>query len=81
MTFDEEKIADSFEFAVEEGDIATFPSDVIILKYAQYFYGADRQVAEILGKRGISKDSLRPLPNKYCYVESTGLLAADLRCF
>jgi hypothetical protein len=66
----------SFEFAIEEADIVTFSSDVIALKYAQDFYGADLDVSSILNKEGVDQDSLRPLPNQYCYVESTDSIKA-----
>lgn len=66
----------SFEFAIEEGDIAAFSSDVIALKYAQYFYGADFKISKILEKERLSIDSLRPLPNQYCYIETAGSIKA-----
>jgi hypothetical protein len=45
-------------------------TNVIALKYAQEFYGADMKISNILEEEGTSIDSLRPLPNKYCYVET-----------
>jgi len=37
-------------FAVQVGDVTTFEADVIVLRFVQSLYGADRAVAEALGK-------------------------------
>lgn len=82
-SIDNDKTAkpNSFEFAIEAGDIATFSSDVIVLKYAQDFYGADRQVAMQLEQEGISKKSLTPLPKEYRLVETTGSIKSQFVLF
>ena len=36
------------EFAVQEGDVTTVPSDLLLLKHAENFYGADEAVAMCL---------------------------------
>jgi hypothetical protein len=74
-------ITNSFEFAIEHNDIADFSSDVIALKYAQYFYGADLKISSILENEGISIDSLCPSPNEYRYVETTGSIKARFVLF
>ena len=40
--------ASQIEFAIEVGDVVTFSADVLVLKFAEYLYGADRAVAEVL---------------------------------
>ena len=74
------KDVSEFEFAIEEGDITASCSDVIARLYAQHFYGDD-MVVKILEEEGITIDSLRPLPDKYCYVETAGLIKARFVLF
>jgi len=50
----------TIEFTIEYGDISSFEADVVALKYAQNFYGADRFVANILNKAGISYSDIEP---------------------
>lgn len=75
------KTVSGFEFAIEEGDIAAFCSDVIVLKYAQHFYGVNMKISKILEEEGIPIDSLCPLPNKYCYGETAGSIKARFVLF
>src|SRR5438105_4011562 len=41
------------------GDILSIKADVVALKYAQAFYGADAAVASRLAKTGMDQDELR----------------------
>lgn len=75
------KIPLDFEFAIEVGDILAFDSDVIVLKYAQHFYGADRKVANLLEQRGISRESLSPPPNEYRIVNSVDSINSQFAVF
>jgi len=34
------------QFCIEVGNVLSFPADVLALKYAQHFYGADKVVAQ-----------------------------------
>ena len=45
---EEERLPESIEVAVEVGDVLRFRCDVLVLKYAQEFYGADRAVSNAL---------------------------------
>src|SRR4051812_11222155 len=47
------------EFVIEEGDITKFEADVVALKYAQYFFGADRTVAKLLETVGVEPSILQ----------------------
>lgn len=50
----------TIEFTIEHDDISSFEADVVALKYAQYFYGADRFIANILRNAGISYSDIAP---------------------
>ncbi len=58
------------EISVEYGDITTFDADVVALKYAQNFYGADFDVAKALSKRGVSTEELRPAQGDYRFLQA-----------
>ena len=53
----------SVEFSVELGDVTKIASDLLILKYAQNFYGADGDVADILAENAESVPSPICNPN------------------
>ena len=65
-----------FEISVEHGDILTTAADVVVLKHAQAFYGADRAVAEVLIDGGADSDDLAPGSGDYIYLTTGGRLAA-----
>jgi len=58
-------MSQTLEFSIEHGDILSFPADVVALKYAQDFYGADWLAAQALGEKGISHNELRPPVGEY----------------
>lgn len=58
------------EYSIQYGDITTFDADVLALKYAQAFYGADRAIALQLATIGISVASLQPKIDDYRYLET-----------
>src|SRR4051812_80425 len=65
------------EFRLQQGDALRVPSDVLLLKYARSFYGADGAVANVLVDRGICEQShLRPAEWKGALVESRGVVAS-----
>src|SRR4051794_16216620 len=67
----------SVAYCVEHGDVTAIRSDLLILKYAQNFYGADGTVAEILEQRGIcSLLELQPAPGQVVTVPTHGVIAA-----
>lgn len=64
------------EFAVQEGDVAAVASDLLLLKYAQSFYGADAAVATLLvSSRVSSYEEISPAPGEFAVVETRGALA------
>jgi hypothetical protein len=64
------------ELTIETGDVRTFPADVLALKYARGFHGADWAVATQLEQGGIRLDDLRPRFGSYRFVNTRGLVAA-----
>src|SRR5689334_14535120 len=64
------------DYAIEVGDVAQVRSDLLVLKYAQGFYGADDFVSSLLAERGVcAKADLRPEPGKLVIVETKGIIA------
>lgn len=64
----------SLTISVECADIVDFACDVLVLKYAQAFYGADALVANILRSNNLEEAS--PRPSQYALLSSEGKLAA-----
>ncbi len=60
----------TIEFSIEEGDIILFDADVVALKYAQSFFGADKIVAYALNKSGISYKDISPQVGDTLYLET-----------
>jgi len=69
------------ELTIDQGDITQFPADLIGLKYAQAFYGADKAVAAILAKRGIEDARLRPADGDCRVIETAGAVVAPRAIF
>jgi hypothetical protein len=64
----------SSKIFVKEGDIVEFSCDVLVLKFAQSFYGTDALVARLLSPN-TSKD-ISPPPGKHVLLPSKGKIAA-----
>src|SRR6185503_8187981 len=65
------------EFVVQLGDVVDVPSDLLLLKYAQNFYGADAAVARRLLSRGLcSEREITPKPGDFVIVEAKGSIAS-----
>jgi hypothetical protein len=62
---------------VVEGNIAELPVDVVALKYAQAYYGADRLVASLLAEAGEDPTHLRPRAGGYRLLSSRGVVSAE----
>jgi hypothetical protein len=67
------------EILVECMDITDVACDVLILKYAQGFYGADAQVSSLITRGRASEIS--PLPGKHVLLPSRGKVEADYVLF
>jgi hypothetical protein len=66
------------EFCVHLGDVVSVPSDLLLLKHAQYFYRADEVVARLLiGAGRCVEQELRQAPGDSVIIESGGAIAAN----
>lgn len=64
------------EFTVTEGDVLSFEADVILLKYADEFFGVDRAVADRFDVAGLSHKALMIPKGKASLVASQGAITA-----
>lgn len=62
---------------VFQGDILQFDADVLVLKYAQDFYGVDEVVARRLQNAGVSFGGKLPKENGFRLLSSSGTVACD----
>jgi hypothetical protein len=68
--------------SVQKADVLSFPCNVLVLKYAQAWYGADLDVATTLDlERGWSLGGDFVAPGQFRFVESEHRIAADLVLF
>lgn len=56
------------KFSIESEDITVFKSDVVVLKYARSFHGADQAVALALALVGVKAEELQPAVGSYNYI-------------
>ena len=64
------------ELELQPGDVTDVASDVLVLKYAQARFGADKEVADLLIQHGIcADDEIRPKPWEAVIVETRGVIA------
>jgi hypothetical protein len=61
---------------VECANLVDFPCDILVLKHAQGFYGADAKVASLLKGKGQNRDEISPLPDDYIFIEPQDKLLA-----
>lgn len=71
----------SIEFAIQQGDIRQFQADVVVLKHARNFYGADRAVAEALEVSGVPLEKIQPDVGKYVLIETQSSIVATYALF
>lgn len=65
------------EISIECADVANYPCDVLIMKYAQDFYGADAVVASLLMKSRADVSNISPRPGEHVLLSSNGRIAAN----
>jgi hypothetical protein len=64
------------EFSVKQDDITKVGSDLLLLKYAKSFHGADLAVANLLFSAGICAErDIRPRPDEFVIVETKKVIA------
>src|ERR1700722_7646251 len=65
------------EVSVQCADVTNVPADLLLLKHAQGFYGADESVATRLTQRGLcSVSDISPADGEHRLVDSSGAIAA-----
>lgn len=63
------------------GDVTEIAAEVIVLKHAQGFYGADSAVAERLSTVGYKWTELEVAPGQVCFAETRGTVKSPLALF
>lgn len=69
-------IIERVNISVSSRDVSDQHCDVLILKYAQSFYGADLAVSESLMQNGMSVEEMEASPGEFRLLPSNGALAA-----
>lgn len=69
-------MGEGIEIGIEHGDITSFVADVIALKHAMGFFGADLDVARALSRPGQAIEEQMPAPGRYVLLESRGAVRA-----
>ncbi len=71
----------ALDVMLEVGDISDARADVVLLKHAQNFYGADSAVANRLESVGIPRSQLEVPVGDHRFVETQGTIGAPLALF
>jgi hypothetical protein len=72
----------AIEISVQCADVTSIPADLLLLKYAQNFYGADAAVAARLTERGICHEAdISPAKGEYALIDSAAAVAAARTIF
>ena len=67
-------------FTVKEGDVVEEPSDLLLLKFAQSSYGADKTLSGKIISAGLAtKTELQPLPGESVVIDTQGTIIAPQR--
>lgn len=67
--------------SVEHQNALRYPCDILVLKYARGFHGADRDVAQRLIQNGTGVEEMQPQPGKYCLLPTSDAIAATQALF
>lgn len=74
--------ARSIILTIREGDVTKVKADVVALKHASSFYGADQIVAyNLTVLAGLNQESLEVKPDEYCLVPTENAIAAARALF
>jgi len=69
------------QFEIQVGNIIEFDADVIFLKYAQHFYGADATAVQAMTRSGLEIKGSWPPPGDFKIVNTNGVLASPVAVF
>lgn len=64
------------KLSIRSGDALSLESDVLVLKYAQSYYGLDAAVSKILVQSGMDPEVLTPKPTGFRFVDSVPGISA-----
>jgi hypothetical protein len=65
----------ALKFTVQHGNVVRVPADLLLLKYARDFFGADAHVADVLvSGRVCSADDIRPGVDDFVLVDTKGVI-------
>lgn len=68
----------ALQITVQRNDVTDVPSDLLVLKHAQGFYGADELVAFRLAQHGVCQEAdISPAIGEQALVSANGAVAAD----
>lgn len=68
-------------FRIEFNDILTYPADVVALKYAQGFQGAEQYAAQVMIAKGVDVELMQPPIDEFRYFETNGAMGAPHTLF
>src|SRR5690349_13484103 len=71
----------ALDLVLEAGNITDTRADVVLLKHAQSFYGADQAVASRLVQVGIPMTSFSVPIGDHAFIETRGAIGAPLALF
>jgi hypothetical protein len=75
-------MSDRLEITLETGDVLEAAADVVLLKHAQAFYGADEAVAaRLIARAGAAKKTLSVAPGSSVFVDTNSTVRAPLALF
>src|SRR5258708_31513238 len=74
-------MAKAIGFSLEYGDITTIEVDVVALKYARSFHGADQAVAIAISLTGVNSENIHPEIGEYDLVNTNGGIEAPLALY
>ena len=70
-------MAKNYKIAVLTADVRTIECDVLVLKYAQSFYGVDAIVATLLSRAYKQDLHIGPITGEYRFVPAAKAIAAS----
>src|SRR5262245_35752178 len=72
----------AIEISVQCADVANVPADLLLLKHAQAFYGADQAVTARLIERGVCREAdIAPEDGEHVLFDTGGAIAAARTLF
>ena len=80
MAFNQRAKSEIAQLTVQRGNITSVAVDVIAVKHAQNFYGADLAVARCLREKGVSEAKFQPNVGEHALLLSNGASPRPVCC-